>query len=124
MDTLVAMAILSISLTVLFRSISDNLVRVESSHSQWMASVIAQSLLAEAELDRPITRGSRSGRIEDRFNWSVAIEPYEAESPAEADMRSPADQGELFSIEVRIDWREGDRAREYVLSTLRFEATP
>ena len=123
-DALVAIAILGVSLTILFRAISGDLVRMARAETTLRAAVLAQNLLHETGLDRPLRPGERSGREGEVFAWRVAIAPYEIAPPDDAEMRAPTGQGALFEITVEVNWRAAARPQRYILKTLALEDSP
>lgn len=104
-ETVVAFAILALTLGVLYESFGWSLRRsavITQRESAWLT---AQSVLSQIRGDEWIRVGSHSGVTEDGLEWQSEIKPHAlAISP----------QSPLQSFEVTIDVRWGQRPAQQV----------
>jgi len=107
LEVLVALAILSVALTVLLGIFSQSLTQVRALREREAARALAQSLLAEQGIDIAIAPGTTGGRT-GAFSWRIDTSPY-----GETDSDAPR----LASITVRVWWQGG--ARTMTLTSLR-----
>lgn len=118
LEVLVAFAILSISLGVLYQAFANSLRNVSAVDHHSRAMVIAESRLVEALSEVPYKEGSDSGKVDDYYSWEVSIERYEVpEQGVELKQKL-----EPYQIEVQVSWGDGKRRQAYQLSTLRLSA--
>jgi general secretion pathway protein I len=113
-EVLTALAILAVSLGVLFQSFSTGLRNVDVSEDYALATGLAESKLATVGIEEPLEAGETTGRFDDRFHWRVIVEPY-AEEPADED----ASAVEAFEVVITVAWGEADAERSISLATLR-----
>jgi general secretion pathway protein I len=112
-EVIVALAILSLGLTVLLGSMSGSLRQTGNAARMAEAGALAQSLLAEVGTDREIKPEESSGQFADGYRWHLKMEPYggvkeREEWPVEA-----------YQISTEVEWEEGTGRRSYALTTLR-----
>lgn len=69
-ETLVAFAILSISLTVLFAGVTRSIVGSHYAQQKRLALRVAQDQIEEIGVTVPIQPGERKGRSENGFAWA------------------------------------------------------
>ena len=113
LEVLVAFAILSMSLGILYQAFSNSLRNVGASGDYSRAMIIAEARLAEAMADVPINEGSDQGEVDDRYRWKVVVQRYEYDGEEVVSRFTP------YQIEVVVSWQDGKHTREYQLSTLR-----
>lgn len=113
LEVLVAFAILSMSLGILYQAFSNSLRNVGTSGDYSRAMIIAEARLAEAMADVPINEGSDQGEVEGRYQWKVMVQRYEYEGEEIVSRFTP------YQVEVVVSWQDGKHTREYQLSTLR-----
>lgn len=111
-EALIALAILGLSLAVLFKIISDNLDRTHRAQDEATAASLVQSLLAQSEAITPPT-GVSNGRYDGGYSWRLQVSPY-AGAQARADW--PVD---AVTISATVSWRDGGAAHSRTLTTLR-----
>lgn len=111
LEVLVAFAVLSISLGILYQAFGGGLRNLGISSNYGRAMIIAESRLAQATADTPLEAGSRAGK-EGEFRWRVEIVPYE-------EVEELPQTFEPFKVLVDVSWKEGSRERHYRLQTLR-----
>lgn len=115
LEVLVAFAILSISLGVLYQAFSNSLRNVAAVDHYSRAMIIAESRLAEAVSETPIREGTEQGEVDDYYRWEVTVNLYEEAEEKLARNK----QFEPYQITVEVSWGERQRQRVYQLSTLR-----
>jgi general secretion pathway protein I len=76
LETLVALAILAISLGVLLAVLTDGLRRQGRAETLADAALHAQSLLARVGADMPLTTGATTGTLPNGMRWQVLVERY------------------------------------------------
>lgn len=113
LEVLVAFAILSMSLGVLYQAFSNSLRNVGASGDYSRAMIIAEARLAEAMAEVPISEGGDHGEVDERYKWEVTVQRYEYAEEEFASRFTP------YQIQVMVSWRDGKHTREYQLSTLR-----
>ncbi len=113
LEVLVAFAILSMSLGILYQAFSNSLRNVGTSGDYSRAMIIAEARLAEAMADVPINEGSDQGEVDGRYQWKVMVQRYEYEGEEIVSRFTP------YQVEVVVSWQDGKHTREYQLSTLR-----
>jgi general secretion pathway protein I len=112
-EIIVALAILALSLSVLFGVISDGLLRTNQAAKMEQAVSLAQSLLAKVGTELPVRQGLVTGEFSDGFRWNVRMEPYGDNVDRQ---QWPLD---AYKVSAEVVW--GDRSREesITVSTLR-----
>jgi general secretion pathway protein I len=113
-EVIVALAMLSVGLTVLLGIISSSLSRTGIAERTAEAASLAQSLLAQAGTELAIGAGERDGVFPHDYRWHLTMRPYP--SPHQAPERAIA----LYQVTAQVGWGEGAEQRSFVLSTLRF----
>ena len=113
-EMLVALAILTIALAVLFGSISDALDRTRRGKDEAVAAALAQSLLARAQAANPIAAGETSGEYSNGFRWDLRVARYGSPDDAKAWQMS------AYAIRATVSWTGGARS----LTALRLVAPP
>ena len=112
-EVIVALAMLSMGLTLVLGMISGSLSRTASAQRMAEAGSLAQSLLAEIGTKLPITAEERDGLYPNGYRWHVKMLPY-----GDGQERAEAPVG-LFAISTEVEWGEGAERRAYALTTLR-----
>lgn len=111
MEILVAFAILSLSLGVIFQLYSTSLTGASKSDLHSKAAIIATNQLARVGTDVALEEGMYSGEAIEGFRWSMRIESYSL-SDGELQGVDP------FRVSVKVT-REGDEAFAYTLTTMK-----
>lgn len=114
-EVLVAMTILAMSLTVLFRIFSTGLLNVDVSAGYARAVIVAETQLAAVGLDAELRQGQTEGAVEDRFYWSRTIENYvlAGQSGNQESVVS------AFLVTVAVEWEHRGRTRQVNLNSIR-----
>ncbi len=114
LEVLVAFAILSLSLGILFQIFSSGVRGTIVSERYNRALIIAESRLAEVGVIEHLTAGVDEGEAEKPFHWQIEVTPYQEDNPVSTSMRVKP-----YQIDVRVSWEEDGKARDLELSTLR-----
>ena len=117
-EVLVAFMILALALTVLLRIFSGGLRNVSVSSDYAVATLIAESRLAAAGIDVPLTPGETSGTEGERFEWTVSVQDYQP-WPG---YRSAAKGVDAYQVTVTVEWPNGNNTRRVGLSTIRLRS--
>lgn len=115
LEVLVAFLILSLSVSVLMRIVSQSLAALDNAEHHQTALQLAESKLAQVLVDLDSdSQGKEEGRVDRDYRWQSEIEPYHFsnEEPGTHYLISP------WLIRVSVSW--GHRPAERVsLSTIR-----
>ena len=110
-EVLVALAILSLSIGALLKVASTGVARIQESETEQQASALAQSLLARAGNDIPLTDGDAAGVEGDGLKWSIHVAPYGSVNDHAAWSSDAKD------VTVTVSW--GAAGRHLSLNSLR-----
>lgn len=113
METLVAMMILSISLTVIFELFSGGLRSAWVSADYTQAALRAAEKMEEVLTNKKLSDGSWSGDFDEDFNWLVKIRNLLPETEEKKPVVI------LYEITVTVSWADGNQRRHYQLNTLK-----
>ncbi len=101
-EVIVAFALLALAATLLLGSLSGAARQVSVAENQGRAALHAQSLLASAGVDAPLSEGTRQGEWEQgRYHWTLQIAPYI--EPRQRESR-------LWRLDLQVRW--GESAQE------------
>ena len=122
LETLVAVIVLSISIVSIMQLFSANLKALPASERHSKAVFHARAKMEEILLSDVVVVGINSGSFDDIFSWTVSIikeDPpvKEAESDT-SDQKIDTAIFNLFRIDLKILWNNGDKKKSYVVSTL------
>jgi len=124
LEILVAFSILALSLGVLMQIFSGSLRNTEVTHDQAQAVVLAQSLLAAAGVETPLTPGETSGVQTGKFRWLLRTRPLpdEVRAGGTAAVRVPPVL-DLWEVTASVTWGgvSGSPERSVSLATLRIQ---
>jgi hypothetical protein len=101
-ESMVAAAIVALSLAAMYRVIEDGAMRDRAVNAKQNALLIAQSELAAVGSAIPLAQGMTGG-IEGPYAWRVDISPTEAGSPASS-------AGSLLQVSVSVRPVDGGNA--------------
>ena len=114
LEILVAFSILALSLGVLLNIFSTGLRSAIVSDEYIHAVTIAESLLSKAGIESTLEQGESHGIEEDKYSWSINIEPYlDDVIDLERSTVTP------YKITVNVSWKEVKNERSIILTTLR-----
>lgn len=114
-EVLVAMMILVMSLTVIFRIFSGGLNKISIASDYARAVLVAESVLAAAGNTRTLQPGDSSGNLSDKYRWVLSVTPYQA--PGEPSYDELAVN--VYRVSVVVEWPATRGNRSLVLSTLK-----
>lgn len=122
LELLVAFSVLALSLAILMQIFSVSLRTVDVSRGQAQALALAQSLVASAGAERPLSGGQSSGTSGDRYRWFLTATPMSPATPNGPIERFAPEQPTLWEIRVRVTWHDsGGPERDVTLTTLRVD---
>ena len=113
-EVIVALAMLSLGLSVLLGLISSSLRQSANAERMAEAGSLAQSLMAEVGTDLPIKSDERDGQFPNGYRWHLKMQPY-----GDASEREDWPVG-VYTISTEVEWEDGAQRRFYALTTLRF----
>ena len=114
-EVLVAMTILAMSLTVLFRIFSTGLLNIDVSAQYAKAVIVAETQLAVVGLEYELHQGQTEGAVDEQFYWLRTVEPY---VPTD----QPNNQNlpvEAFLVTIQVEWEHRGRSRQISLNSIR-----
>lgn len=109
LEMVVAVAILGLSLGMLYQAAGGATRSISTSEDYAYAVVIAESLLALHDQVPPAGVSLR-GATDDGYDWAVSSYPWVGEDSMMAEENAP-----LHWLEVQVRWGSFVRPREYVL---------
>ena len=111
LEILVAFAVLSISLGVIFQIYSGGLVGVARSELSSKAAIIAASQMARVGTELELEEGEYSEDAMDGLHWNIHITPYQLPDVSLVGVQ-------LYKIDVEVSHTE-DEQFSYAATTLR-----
>jgi general secretion pathway protein I len=112
-ELVVALAILSVSLTLILRTLSGGFYYQQQAGALADATLLAQSLMARVGRDLPLKPGIEEGIQQDRLAWKVQIEPYGSASEQREWATAP------YAVSVTISLPQGSEKSLVVLHGLK-----
>lgn len=120
-ETLTAMMILAISLTIILQLFSGGLKSARLSDDYTRAIFHAKEKMEEVLLLNQLREDEFEGKFEDDFRWAVSISLPHPEN--EEQQNKPGLY--LFNIQVTVLWKHGSRERSFEIDTIHIaEKTP
>jgi len=117
LEVLVALAILAMSLGVLYQAAGGSVRNVQTVEHRMRAILLAQSLLQM--YDRiPPGGGVEQGVSRAGFDWSLTALPYPAPGQANASASVTTEPWPLYRVEAAVFWRDGARQGEFRLARI------
>ena len=113
-ETLVAMMLLAISLTMILQLFSGGLKSVQLSNHYTRAIFYAQEKMDEILLNAAIAEGVWEEELNDGFTLKAEVTDNRAEK--EESEKMPVN---LFDVNLTVRWLEGSREKRFELSTLK-----
>lgn len=115
LEVLVAFSILALSLGVLLRIFGGNgrLAGLAEEHTR--AVVLAESLLANAGMEKPLQPGEFSGEIDNQYSWVMRVTPFQLPEGVIHDQMN----FKPYWVEMTVEWGDANSPRSFSLSTLR-----
>ena len=117
MEVVVAMAILSVGITVILELFSGSLRLVRTSGEYTKAVNYARVKMEEMTVKPTMNEGVEEGEFDGTYHWQVDVKRMDL-LPAriETDFKPPV---ELFQVKVHVLWKSGTKERSTVLETYR-----
>ena len=116
-EVVVAMAILSVGITVIMELFSGSLRLVRTSGEYTKAINYARVKMEEMTVKPTMNEGIEEGEFDEAYRWQVDVKRVDL-LPAriETDFKPPV---ELFQVKVHVLWKSGTKERSTVLETYR-----
>jgi general secretion pathway protein I len=116
-EVVVAMAILSVGITVIIELFSGSLRLVRASGEYTKAVHYGRIKIEEMTVKPTINEGIEEGEFEGTYRWQVDVKRVNLlPSRIETDFRPPAD---LFQVKVHVLWKSGTKERSALFETYR-----
>ena len=108
LEVIVAFALLALALALLLGTLSGGVRQVRAADAATRATLHAQSLLADLEMQAPLVPQHREGKFEQgRYTWQLDVQPWvDPRPPADLQPVSPADPV-LLQVDLAVRWGEG-----------------
>ena len=116
MEVLVAFAIFAVSFAAILQIFSGGLSNAAVADRALVALGHAESLLARAGIETPLTEGERRGELSDGMRWRQSVTRYD---DAQILAAPPPPGMQPYSVTVSVSWQDGPRRRDVTLTTLR-----
>ena len=116
LEILVALAIMAISLGMIYRATGSNARSVGDLDRYQYAVQLAQSIMESR--DSVYEGGWNEAGESNGYQWSVQSAPYKT------DVGESPNIPPLHQVHITVSWAEGDRARSFELDTLRAQRRP
>lgn len=123
LEILVAVTILAVSFTAIFRIYGGTLRNLERSERHARAAVLGGEKLEELLARRPFPPANEQGTFAGNpdYSYKTAVEEY-VESVGRKDKNIPHDAAErvaLYRLAVKVEWKDGAADKELLLTTLK-----
>lgn len=118
LEVVVAFAIFAVTTAAVMRAAGDSLSMSTVASRYATATLIAESKLALAGVEKPLTVGETSGRTEEGFGWRTRVTAIEADT-ADDDGAGTGARIAPYAIAVTVGWGDGGRDRKVTLRTVR-----
>ena len=113
-EILVAVSVLAISLVVIFQLFSGGLKSRQLSEQYARGVFHAREKMAEMLLTPDLSEGEIQGEFEDAYEWQAVITRVVSEEGEAKNL--PVN---LLNVRMRINWREGEKEKSFVIDTLK-----
>ena len=113
-EILVAVSVLAISLVVIFQLFSGGLKSRQLSEQYARGVFHAREKMAEMLLTPDLSEGEIQGEFEDAYEWQAVITRVVSEEGEAKNL--PVN---LLNVRMRINWREGEKEKSFVIGTLK-----
>ncbi len=113
-EILVAVSVLAISLVVIFQLFSGGLKSRQLSEKYARGVFHAREKMAEILLSPDLSEGETEGEFEDAYKWQAVITRVVADDNEEKNL--PVN---LMSVWIRINWREGEKEKSFIIGSLK-----
>ena len=116
LEVLVAFTIFALSFAAILQIFAGGLSNGAVADRALIALGHAESLMARAGVEQPLTVGTRSGRFEDGMTWQEDVTLHRDATPAG---NAPPAGMTPYEVTVAVTWRDGSRSRDVTLTSLR-----
>ncbi len=110
LEVLISVAILAVALTAIIQAFSQSFFSLNRSERYAIATLQAQSKLAEVGPIIPIEPGFHSGEFDNGFVWEVGIEeallPLPLAGGADGSVGVNPNDLQAFRVQVSVNWAE------------------
>ncbi|HVJ36763.1 MAG TPA: prepilin-type N-terminal cleavage/methylation domain-containing protein [Stenotrophomonas sp.] len=111
LEVIVAFALLALALGLLLGTLSGGVRQVRAADAATRASLHAQSLLAEMDMQPRLAPQHRQGKFEQgRYSWQLDVRPWV--DPRPADGLQPVSPSDPVLLQVDLAVRWGSQASE------------
>ncbi len=107
-ETAVALAILALTLTIVYQSFGWTLRRSDEQQRRDLAWLTALSLLDQLRRDPTLSTGQRRERSSQGLQWEALIESYSLPADVTRQVRAPIDDDtpQLLQISITVHWAD------------------
>lgn len=116
-EVLVAMIILALTLTIIFRIFSGGLLKIGIATDYSRAVLVAESVLAATGNTETLIAGETNGRVLDKYYWSRTVKPY----PSAYSLLQNQQTVHAYEVSVVVEWPAKDGFRSLDLTTLKLD---
>jgi general secretion pathway protein I len=117
-EILVAFVILSITMTVVMRVVSDSMRSLSTADTYSTAALAGESLLARIGVDAPLEPGERRGDLGNGLTWRQVVKPVDENGEMNT-LRLPL---RPLEVDIEVTWQEHGHEQSLLLTTLRLVA--
>lgn len=118
-EVIVAFAVLALALTLLLGTLSGAVKQVRWADDAGRAALHAQSLLDQTGVGEALQSGHSEGGFEqDRYRWSLDIEPWRDPAAQDVTLVDPG-APQLLQLTLAVEWGEGGPRQRLQLQSLR-----
>ena len=114
-EVLVAFVVLSMTLAVIMQIFSGGMRNARLAGAYSYALILAESQLAAAGVEQPLSVGQSSGQTGPDLTWRTTVELFDDGGAAER-LLLPT---RLYQVRAQVSWNEGGRERQVQLTSLR-----
>ena len=119
-EVLVAMVILALSLTIIFRIFSGGLLKIEIAADYTHAAMVAESVLAATGTTERLIAGDTAGEMLSKYQWRRSVTPYQ-----NTESSWPGNEAvNAYKVTVIVEWPAREGVRSVDLSTLKLARIP
>lgn len=121
LEVLVAFTIFALSFTAILQIFAGGLGNAAVADRALIALGHAESLMARAGLDQPLSPGQRRGSFDDGMVWIEDISLY-SDTEMVAGEQPPGLTP--YAVSVSVTWTDGGKTRDVTFNSLRLGAAP
>lgn len=125
LEVIVAFALLALGLTLLLGALTRATGQVGWAAESGRASLHAQSLLDQIEIEQPLAPGRRQGDFEDgRYHWTLQIAPWRDPLLSSVTRSQAPDQPRLLELQLTVSWGDAGPREKLQVHSLRLVPPP